>query len=203
MYVDNSGNANTFKIRMDGELGVYIVPAGCGAHLPCYGVKTLDFEGEGQAYIRLSNVAIPPTAVNAAQQVTFPAPQPVTLSGTPNVNSTIVGSLANVDETFALGVAVAAGATLNIGNVNTANSRRFNFVAYESSNAVVNNLKVGYRYNTTTGISLSPAAIFGAPITNPTAYINADTLSPNTFFYLNNGDTVNHSFDCFVYLFAN
>lgn len=55
IYVDNSQNANAINIRLDGEIGVYAIPASGTGYVPCEGVHSIGIEGTGICYLLFIN----------------------------------------------------------------------------------------------------------------------------------------------------
>ena len=55
IYVDNSQNANAINIRLDGEIGVYAIPASGTGYVPCEGVHSVGVEGTGICYLLFIN----------------------------------------------------------------------------------------------------------------------------------------------------
>lgn len=55
LYVDNTANANILTLKLDGDLGVWIVPASGSRYIPCEGNRSLLISGIGQCFILAVN----------------------------------------------------------------------------------------------------------------------------------------------------
>lgn len=55
LYVDNTANGNPMTVKLDGDLGVWTVPANSSRYIPCEGNTTAEFSGTGQCNVLAVN----------------------------------------------------------------------------------------------------------------------------------------------------
>lgn len=55
LYVDNTANANVITLRLDGDMGVWTIPASGTRYIPCEGAVTVDISGIGSCNILAIN----------------------------------------------------------------------------------------------------------------------------------------------------
>ncbi len=116
------------------------------------------------------------------------------------VTAELTGSNVTKAEPVISNITVGAGAYISAGNIIVQGYRRFSLVTIDQSG--IDHLhKIGYVGKGET-VQFGKTIIYGATENYRSVFISGDVIAPKAYVWINNQDTISHTYNVNAYLFS-